>query len=103
MSHFDTYMRIALKAQSQCRTTYEALAEIKNPRHMAFIKQQNIGVNQQENNDAAPRAHEKFINSSNELLEAPNGKRVDTRAAGATIGTDKELEAVETLSGGKDA
>jgi len=52
ISHFETYMRLALKAQSQCRTTYESLAEIKNPRPMAFIKQQNIGVNQQVNNDA---------------------------------------------------
>jgi hypothetical protein len=58
LNHFDTYMRLALKAQSQCRTTCETLNEIKNPRSMAFIKQQNIGLNQQVNNDATPRARE---------------------------------------------
>jgi len=31
-------------AQSQCRTTLEALAEIKNPRAVAFLKQANIAV-----------------------------------------------------------
>jgi len=54
-------------------------------------------VNQQVNNDAPPRAHEKSLNSSNELLEAPNGERVDTRTTGTTIGTDKELETVGAI------
>lgn len=36
----ETLLRLALKAQSQCRTTLETLAELKNPRLVAFIKQQ---------------------------------------------------------------
>ena len=50
----DRYMRLALKAQSQCRTTIEALAEIKNPRPVAFVKQANYAQNQQINNGAQP-------------------------------------------------
>ena len=42
----DKYMRLALMAQSQCRTTIETLAEIKNPRPVAFVKQANIANNQ---------------------------------------------------------
>lgn len=38
----ETYLRLALKAQAQCRATIEALAEIKNPRPVAFVKQANI-------------------------------------------------------------
>jgi hypothetical protein len=103
MSHFETYMRLALKAQSQCRTTYEALAEIRNPRSMAFIKQQNIGMNQQVNNDATPCAHEKSINPSNELLEEQDGERLDTRTTGTAVKTDQELETVEAINRGQDS
>ncbi|SFM59170.1 hypothetical protein [Nitrosomonas communis] len=103
INHFEMYMRLALKAQGQCRRTYETLAEIKNPRSMAFIKQQNIGLNQQVNNNAVPYVHEKSIKSSNELLEAQNGERLDTRAAGSTIGTDQELETVGIIDWGQNA
>jgi hypothetical protein len=102
LNHFEAYMRLALKAQSQCRTTYETLTEIKNPRSMAFIKQQNIGVNQQVNNDTNPRAYEESIYSSNELLERQDGERLDTRTSGETIGTDKKLETMEIFNGSKD-
>lgn len=98
LNHFETYMRVALKAQSQCRTTYEALAEIKNPRSMAFIKQQNIGVNQQVNNDTTHSAHEKSINPSNELLERQDGERLDTRTTGEAIGIDKKMETMEAIN-----
>ena len=38
----ETYLRLALKAQAQCRATLQTLAEIKNPRPVAFVKQANI-------------------------------------------------------------
>lgn len=58
MQAMEVYMRIALKAQSQCRTTLEALAEIKNPRPVAFVKQANIahGPQQVNNDDQSMRA-----------------------------------------------
>ena len=67
-------LRLAFKAQSQCRSTLETLAEIKNPRTATFIKQANVaGGHQQINNGAAggtiqPSAHEKTANQPNELL-----------------------------------
>ena len=39
LNQYETYMRFALKAQSQCRATLEALAEMKNPRPVAFVRQ----------------------------------------------------------------
>ena len=73
----DTYMRLALKAQSQCRTTVEALAEIKNPRPVAFVKQANIANGPQQVNNGTPagepRAHGKTANQSNELLTTGAG------------------------------
>lgn len=41
---YETYMRLALKAQSQCRTTLESLALIKNPPSVAFVRQANIAA-----------------------------------------------------------
>lgn len=50
----DTYLRLALKAQSQCRQTLESLAEIRNPRHVAFVKQANIAGGHQQINNGGP-------------------------------------------------
>jgi hypothetical protein len=53
MAACETYLRLALKAQSRCRATLETLAMIKNPRPLAFVKHANIAAPQQVNN-AAP-------------------------------------------------
>ena len=86
---FEANLRMALRAQSQCRATLETLAAIKNP-PIVFAKQANINQgngNQQVNNGipaSATHAGE-IINQPNELLEAQHGERMDTRTAGATI------------------
>ena len=53
MVHWEAYLRIALKAQSQCRMTLETLATIKNP-PVVFARQANInnGGQRQVNNGA---------------------------------------------------
>lgn len=51
---FEANMRMALRAQSQCRTTLETLAEIKNPRPVAFVKQANIANGPQQVNNGIP-------------------------------------------------
>lgn len=51
----DTYMRLALKAQNQCRATLESLSKIKNPPTVSFVKQSNIAHgHQQVNNGVGP-------------------------------------------------
>lgn len=55
LKQFQAHLGLALKAQAQCRATLEALAEIKNPRPVAFVKQANIsGGHQQVNNGVQP-------------------------------------------------
>ena len=55
LKQIQTFLGLALKAQAQCRATLEALAEIKNPRPVAFVKQANIsGGHQQVNNGMQP-------------------------------------------------
>lgn len=104
MGAMETYMRLALKAQSQCRTTLETLAEIKNPRAVAFVKQANIAGGHQQVNNLAPeipgpvpveagRAGTK--RRPNELLEEiPDAQWLDPRAAPATGAGDPEVATV---------
>jgi hypothetical protein len=53
----EVYMRLALKAQSQCRATLETLAEIKNPRPVYLNPRQvnNVAGNQQLNSTDGPQ------------------------------------------------
>lgn len=73
----DRYMRLALKAQSQCRATLETLAEVRSPRAVAFVRQANIanGPQQVNNGTASPTASqartEQPAASPNGLLAAP--------------------------------
>lgn len=101
----EIYMRLALKAQSQCRATLETLAEMKNPRPVAFVKQANIATNQQVNNGTpSPSRTEKNKNQPNELLlEQQHHETVDTGRTPAASGTDTELETVGAKHGSKNA
>lgn len=99
----DTYMRLALKAQSQCRTTVEALAEIKTPRHVSFVKQANIAHGpQQVNNGVAAPSREESEKSSNELSGAGNELLPDTRASQAASRVNQEVEAVGAIDRAED-
>lgn len=89
----DKYLRLALKSQSQCRTSIEALAEIKNPRSVAFIKQANVAQNQQVNN--GPRAEEIGF-AQNEVLEVAH-EPMDARGPRQAIGRDPALATVDEI------
>jgi hypothetical protein len=95
MPHYESFLRLAFKAQSQCRSTLQALSDIKNP-SVVYAKQANISQGHQQINNGipAPRTQENK-NYSNELLEYTHGKRLDTRAKSETIGAYSKLAAVE--------
>lgn len=90
----EIYMRLALKAQAQCRSTLESLAEIKAPRHVSFVKQANIAHGPQQINNGNAPAHGNNSIQSNELLEAQHGNYLDTGAKGEAIGINSELATV---------
>lgn len=98
MEAAERYMRLALKAQSQSRTTIEAIAEIKNPRQVAFVRQANIAAgNQQVNNGVAPARAEESQTKPNKLLEIEDGQWVEARPAGKAGAGNSSLEAVEEV------
>ena len=93
LSVMDPLMRLALKAQNQARATLQTLAELKAPKHIAFVKQANIGNQVQVNNGAVTtrtRAR-KVRKAPNELLEVEHGERMDTRALSQTVRANTEL------------
>ena len=75
---------------------------MKNPRHVAFVRQANMGNNLQVNNGTPPAAlpSRAEINdiSPNKLLEADNGQRLDARATGTAGGANREMEAVGAVN-----
>lgn len=92
----ERYMRLALKAQAQCRATIETLGALKNP-PVVIARQANIsnGPQQVNNGGAPPRAGE-LDNQPNELLEHRNEQRLEPRAAAAPGAVNPALVAVET-------
>ena len=108
MQACETYLKLALRAQAQCRATWEALATIKNPPMVGYVKQANIAQGHQQVNNPpssasdAPRAR-KNEKLQNKLLEAKHGERLDTGATGTAGGIDSELEAVGEVDRTKDA
>lgn len=99
MKNYEIYLRLALKAQGQCRATLETLATIKNP-PVIYAKQANIanGPQQINNGTAAPSQVGKTENVQSKLLEAQHGNYLDTSTAGATIGADSELATVGEIN-----
>lgn len=99
---FDANMRMALRAQSQCRATLETLATIKNP-PIVYAKQANFAAGHQQvnNGSPAPTQAREIENQRNKLMEAHNGEWLDTGAADATSGTDKAMATVEEINRAK--
>jgi hypothetical protein len=103
LKQFQVNLTLALKAQAQCRSTLEALAEIKNPRPVQFVKQANMTTGpQQVNNGYAGTPSHNGIQSGagniqseqNKLLEADHGNYLDTRAQGTAGRVNQTVEAV---------
>jgi hypothetical protein len=95
----ETYLRLALKAQTQCRATIETLAAIKNP-PVVFTRNANIvNGNQQVNHQ--PQANsligEKADSHANESLEHHHANTLDTGAQTAPARANSDLEAVEQV------
>jgi hypothetical protein len=95
MAHYEAFMKLAFKAQSQCRSTLQALSDIINT-SVVYAKQANItNGNQQINNGVtAPRKQENK-NYSNELLTEMPTATVDTRRTGETIPVNSVLATME--------
>jgi len=93
----EKYMKLALKAQSQCRTTLDSLVSMK--RHPAeLIRQTNIAHGHQQVNNFAEKEK-----APNELLERTDGERLDFGKTGTAINIDQAVETVGEINRTTDA
>ena len=107
LRQWEAHMRMAMKAQSQCRMTIETLATLKNPQ-VVFAKQANInnGGQQQINNGVqtgSPLARETPLEPNKlHALEKQDGKWLDAGAEGSASRTDQDLAAVGAVNRAED-
>jgi hypothetical protein len=96
MENFERYLRLALRAQAQCRATIETLALMKNP--PVFARQANIARGPQQVNNGpvlnGSRARGNSETEPNKLLPEAHGERVE-RSTATTAGTSNS--AMETV------
>lgn len=103
----DKFLRVALRAQAQCRATWETLAAIKNPPQLAFVKQANIAHGPQQVNNGgdspAARARESAI-EPNELsrIGHEEGQRLDLGTTGKAGAAHPAMEAVGAVHRAED-
>jgi hypothetical protein len=106
MAYRETYLRLALKAQSQCRATVQTLAEVKNPQLVAFVRQANIAAGPQQVNNAPssaePSRAREFETEPSKLSGGSNELLPNTGASTLTGGIDPQVEAVGTLDRAED-
>lgn len=108
----ERYMRLALRAQGQCRAALETLAVMKNP--PVFARQANIAHGPQQVNVGASAppfatstrayAPARETVASNELLEdrGEQQERVDRGAAAAAGAGNHAVEALVAVNGAED-
>jgi hypothetical protein len=104
----EIYMRLALKAQSQCRATLETLATIKNPAPVTFVRQANVAHGPQQVNNGMTPANERSRareseNQPSKLLEQQRNEWMDTRATQAPIDADSAVAPVGEVDGTANA
>ena len=96
-------LTMALKAQAQCRATLEALAEVKNPRHPTFVRQQNVAQQQVVSNAGITCGHGHIDNQANKLITESRHAALDARGTGAASRVDTHVEAVASCHGASHA
>jgi len=102
LAYMEVFMKLALKAQSQCRATLETLATIKNP-PVVYARQANVTTGpQQINNGVDPSRARENQNLPNQLLGAANELHQDAGASGSAVADDPPLEAVGAIYGAKN-
>ena len=107
MNNLDHYLKLALRAHSECRATWEALMTVKNPLMVDYVKQASIANDPQPVNNATAPAYAgspapENEKSQNELLEAKDGERLYFEKTGTASGADPAMAALGAINRSKN-
>ncbi|CAK0770204.1 hypothetical protein CCP4SC76_5280016 [Gammaproteobacteria bacterium] len=95
--HFDSDMKIALRAQSQCRATLETLAAIKNP-PIVYARQANVTSGPQQINNGTPAPSQaRDIETGQSKLFSGDGHGLVTGIQGKTIASNPAMATVGAI------
>ena len=102
ITSFEANMRMALRAQSQCRATLETLAAIKNP-PIVYARQANVttGPQQINNGTTVSSPAREIKNEQTQLSGGTNELLPDTRASGNESQVNPTLETLGELDRAK--
>ena len=105
MGAAEIYLKLAMRAQNQCRMTLETLATVKNP-PVVFAKQANIahGHQQVNNGEGAPdaRAQTQNLQPEQSRITHDKGQSLDSRASTHAVGGDPALATLEEIDRAKN-
>ena len=101
LRHYEAFMGLALKAQSQSRSTVTAIGDLKNPRQATFVGQANLTTGpQQINNSIFPKQSEnqnmpnQLSGETHELHQNPGTQSLESEI-------DKAMEAMGKINRAK--
>ncbi len=95
LNQFETHLKLALRAQSQCRSTWEAISAIHNPPIAGYVKQANIAHGHQQVNNASRAEENKTAPSK--LLEETAHEPDQWLDRGTPTTAERANTAVETV------
>ena len=97
MPHYETHLRLALRAQAQSTRTLEVLANLKNP-PVVIAKQANIAQGHQQVNNGLlagdPGRAREVEKAPTQLLEELPSERLDSGTAATASGGDSAMATV---------
>ena len=98
LRQYEAFMGLALKAQSQSRSTVTAIGDLKNPRQATFVGQANLTTGpQQINNGIFPKQSENQ-NTPNQLSGEAHELRQNPGTQSLEGGIDKAMEAMGKIN-----
>lgn len=100
LDQFETYMKLSLRAQSQCRATWEAVPAIRNPPMAGYVRQANISQgHQQVNNCPQASGNRKAPNKLMEDTEYESDQWMDGGTSTPAARVDSHMEAMGKSDG----
>jgi hypothetical protein len=98
MPNLEGFMRMALRAQSQCRATLETLATIKNP-PIVYAKQANFAAGHQQINNGIPASTQarEIENQQSKLSEVNHELLPDARTSSSECSTLSPTQALDKV------
>jgi hypothetical protein len=94
-------LRLAFKAQGQCRATLETLGYLKNP-PAVYAQQANLATGAQQVINQHVSSVREMESGKNELLEGKDGERVEYGSASSAGRCDSKVAPLAQLNGATD-